>query len=87
MTDAPHLTHTAYALKVLGKRHRRYIAVGGARVETSGEIRVYLDTLPIGGFNGFLHLLPEGMPPPDVNPQRPAAASDDGDNNEEGDDI
>ena len=79
MTDAPRLTHTAYALKVLGKRHRRYIAVGGARVEASGEIRVYLDTLPIGGFNGFLHLLPEGMPPPDVKPQRPAATSDDGD--------
>ena len=49
---------SAYALKVLGKRHRRYIAVGGAIVEASGEIKVYLDTLPIGGFNGFLHLLP-----------------------------
>ena len=82
MTDAPRLTHTAYALKVLGKRHRRYIAVGGARVEASGEIRVYLDTLPIGGFNGFLHLLPEGMPPPDTLPQRPGATSESGDDEE-----
>lgn len=73
MTDAPRLTHTAYALKVLGKRHRRYIPIGGACVEANGEIRVYLDTLPIGGFNGFLHLLPEGTPPPDAMPQRPGA--------------
>ena len=87
MTDAPRLTHTAYALKVLGKRHRRYIAVGGARVEASGEIRVYLDTLPIGGFNGFLHLLPEGVEPPDMTPQpqRPAAASESDD--EESDEL
>lgn len=85
MTDAPRLTHTAYALKVLGKRHRRYIAVGGAIVEASGEIRVYLDTLPIGGFNGFLHLLPEGTKPPDAMPQRPGATSESDD--EEGDEF
>lgn len=77
MTDVPRLTHTAYALKILGKRHRRYIAIGAGGIDADGSIRVYLDTLPIGGFNGFLHLLPEGMAPPDATPQRPAASGDD----------
>ena len=86
MTDAPRPTHTAYALKTLGKRHRRYIAIGAAlHDEASGEIKVYLDTLPIGGFNGFLHLLPEGMNPPDVKPPRPAATSESDD--EDSDDF
>ena len=66
-------------MQILGKRHRRYIEIGAGCIEDNGAIRVYLDRLPIGGFNGFLHLLPEGMPPPDVKPQRPAATSDDGD--------
>ena len=55
----------------------RYVPL--CRTTPSGEIRVYLDTLPIGGFNGFLHLLPEGTPPPDTMPQRPAADSGDED--------
>jgi hypothetical protein len=46
---------------------------------------VYLHSLPIGGFDGRIHLAKIGTSPPDVMPapHRPDAASDDEQDSEE----
>jgi hypothetical protein len=50
-------THTAYALKREGKRHGKWLEVGGARQDSNGVIHLFLDRLPIGGFNGYAYWL------------------------------
>ena len=80
--DKPPFTHTAWILKTeiirKGRRLGRWIDEGVARVEPDGSVNVYLHSLPIGGFNGRIHLAKIGTSPPDPNaaPQRPDAASD-----------
>jgi hypothetical protein len=81
--DKPPFTHTAWILKTeiirKGRRLGRWIDEGVARVEPDGSVNVYLHSLPIGGFDGRIHLAKIGTSPPDVTPapQRPDAASDD----------
>ena len=82
-SDKPPFTHTAYILKTeliqRGRRRGRWIEEGVARVEPDGSVNVYLHSLPIGGFDGRIHLAKIGTNPPDLNaaPQRPGAAGDD----------
>ena len=65
-------THTASILKTelirKGRRVGRWIEEGVARVEPDGAINVYLHSLPIGGFDGRIHLAKVGTNPPEVMP-------------------
>jgi len=49
------------------------LTVGMARVEddATGNHQVYVDRLPVGGFNGRIYLSPIGAKPPDPTPERP----------------
>jgi hypothetical protein len=88
-TDKPPFTHTAWIPKTeiirKGRRGGRWIDEGVARVEPAGSINVFLHSLPIGGFDGRIHLAKIGTPPPDIMPapQRPDADGDDADNSDE----
>jgi hypothetical protein len=83
--DKPPFTHTAWILKTdiirKGRRLGRWIEEGVARFELDGSVNVYLHSLPIGGFNGRIHLAKIGTNPPDVMPaaQRPGAVGGDED--------
>jgi hypothetical protein len=75
--DKPPFTHTAWILKTelirKGRRVGRWIDEGVARLNADGSTDVYLHSLPIGGFDGRIHLAKIGTNPPDVTPtpQRP----------------
>ena len=81
-SDMP-FTHTAWILKTelirKGRRVGRWIDEGVARAEPDGSISVYLHSLPIGGFDGRIHLAKIGTSPPDVMPtaQRPGEPNGD----------
>jgi hypothetical protein len=70
-------SHRAYTLKRAGKAERnRWLEIGTGRIDDNGAVHVMLDVLPIGGFNGYVYLSPEGHPPPTVEPilRRPATS-------------
>ena len=83
--DKPPFTHTAWILKTelmrKGRRIGRWIDEGVARAEPDGSIWVYLHSLPIGGWDGRIHLAPIGTNPPDVTPRpkRPGDSDDEDD--------
>jgi hypothetical protein len=87
--DKPPFTHIAWIRKTefvsKGLRAWRWINEGDARVEADGSVNVYLHSLPIGGFNGLIHLAKIGTNPPDVMPapQRPDAAGGDAQDSED----
>jgi hypothetical protein len=66
MADDKRHTHTAFAFRREGKKFGRWLEVGRAMPDTGGMIRVLLDRLPIGGFNGGILLTPIGEPPPEM---------------------
>lgn len=74
-------THHAYTLKREGRRLRqgRWLQIGSARQEDDGIMHLFLDTLPIGGFSGYVYLAPIGEQPPvfEQAPQRPGLDADD----------
>ena len=78
MTDLREPTHAAYALRRESRAKSRYIEVGHARIEKTGDVHhVFLDRLPIGGFAGHVYLSPIGVKPPDpeAEPERPSGES------------
>ena len=84
MTDAekPPFTHAAWIMKTelmrKGRRIGRWIEEGVARLEPDGSVNIYLHSLPIGGWDGRIHLAKIGTKPPDAMPMphRPGAADD-----------
>jgi hypothetical protein len=72
-------THTAFAFKREGRKFGRWLEIGVARAEGTGQIRVFLDRLPIGGFTGGVLLAPIGTEPPlpDPPPRRPGQIDED----------
>jgi hypothetical protein len=88
-SDKPPFTHTAWILKTelirKGRRVGRWIDEGVARFEADGSVNVYLHSLPIGGFDGRIHLAKTGTSPPDVmpTPQRPGDDADEPDGDED----
>jgi hypothetical protein len=72
-------THTAFAFKREGRKFGRWLEIGVARAEDDGQIRVFLDRLPIGGFTGGVLLSPIGTVPavPEPPPRRPGDVDDD----------
>jgi hypothetical protein len=74
MTDIREPTHAAYALRRETRAKSRYIEIGTARIEKTGDVHhIFLDRLPIGGFTGHVFLSPIGVKPPDPEsqPERP----------------
>jgi len=76
MTNSKAPTHTAFALKREGKRYGRWLEVGNARQDADGIIHLFMDRMPIGGFNGYVFIAPKGAGPEFPEPERPAQASD-----------
>jgi hypothetical protein len=72
-------THTAFAFKREGRKFGRWLEIGVGRAEEDGQIRVFLDRLPIGGFTGGVLLSPIGTVPevPPPPPRRPGDNDDD----------
>jgi hypothetical protein len=72
-------THTAFAFKREGRKFGRWLEIGNARAEEDGQIRVFLDRLPIGGFTGGVLLSPIGTTPalPEPPPRRPGEMDED----------
>ena len=72
-------THTAFAFKREGRKFGRWLEIGVARAEDGGQIRVFLDRLPIGGFTGGVLLAPVGTTPalPEPPPRRPGEVDPD----------
>ena len=77
MNDSNELTHTAFAMKPAGKKQGRWLEIGSGRIDSSGVIHVFLDRTPIGGFNGYVYMAPNGMQPPGPEPHRPAGQRQD----------
>jgi len=78
MPDPKTRTHTAWSMQRIGKRFGPWLEVGNGRIDQDG-MHLYLDRLPVGGFNGYVRLTPKGSPPPMLQPQRPAPVGDDAD--------
>lgn len=75
----PH-THTAWAYERLGKKHGRLLECGTGFIDHErNSARIYMDRQPIGGYTGFVMLLPHGAQPepPKPVPQRPGEDEDD----------
>ena len=70
MAESKAPTHTAFALKREGKTYGRWLEVGNARQDADGIIHLFMDRLPIGGFNGYVFIAPKGMQPEFTEPER-----------------
>jgi hypothetical protein len=51
-------THTAFAMQRIGKNFAPSLEIGTGRIDPDDTVHVYLDRLPIGGFSGYVQLLP-----------------------------
>ena len=60
----------------MARKFFRWLEIGTARYdEHSGVAHVFLDRLPVGGFNGYLYLSPQGVEPPPPEPDRSGPAN------------
>ena len=68
-------SHIAYAVKHDSAKVSRWLEIGNGRIDDSGLAHIFLDRLPVGGFNGYICLAPIGSRPPSLEaaPRRPAA--------------
>lgn len=76
MADTKAPTHTAFTLKREGKRYGRWLEIGSARQDADGVIHLFMDRLPIGGFNGYVFIAPKGTQPEFPEPERPVQPSE-----------
>jgi hypothetical protein len=80
-------THGTYAWQRIGKKWGKYIEVGVARLPPcphcgepyDAQAKVFLNRLPLGGFNGGLLIEPSGKQPPQLPPDHPGQAEIDED--------
>ena len=57
-------THLAWAYQRTGKKHGRLLECGSGRMDLDRNVaHVVLTRLPIGGFSGYVQLLPIGTKP------------------------
>jgi|HubBroStandDraft_4_1064222.scaffolds.fasta_scaffold2555668_1 hypothetical protein len=79
----PPYSHTLYAFSRSGKKSRRLLECGKARVEIEGSaariVYIYQDRSPKTGDTGFMILTEIGAPPPKPTPP----PDEDGDDDEE----
>lgn len=73
-------THTAWAIQQQRVRRiafTRALEIGQGRIDADG-VHLFLDRLPLGGFSGYVKLLPNGVKPSTAAiPQRPGDEGDD----------
>jgi hypothetical protein len=79
-TEKPRI-HTAWAIqqqRVKRLSFVRTLEIGEGRIDAEGA-HLFLDRLPLGGFSGYVKLLPKGVKPsaPAPTPSRPDDADDD----------
>ena len=73
----PPFTHSAWIMKTdairKGRRLGRWIEEGDARHNPDGTTDIYLHSMPLGGFDGHIQVVPKGRRPVDImsEPQRP----------------
>jgi len=73
-------THTAYAYQRTGKKHGRLLEVGSGRIDPDRNIvHVVMNRQPLGGYSGYVQLVPHGVKPapPQAQPERPDAGDED----------
>ncbi|MGE0280198.1 MAG: hypothetical protein AB7P20_06240 [Rhizobiaceae bacterium] len=71
-------THIAWAYQRTGKKHGRLLEVGSGRLDPDRNVaHVVMTRLPIGGFSGYVQLLPHGTKPMPQQVQPEQAADDD----------
>jgi hypothetical protein len=79
MVEIPR-THTAWAIQQQRVRRvafMRALEVGQGRIDAEG-VHIFLDRMPLGGFSGYIKLLPNGVKPATAAiPQRPGEADED----------
>jgi hypothetical protein len=65
MTTVPkNHTHAAYAYQRTGKKHGRMLEVGSGRIDPDRNVaHVVMNRQPIGGYTGYVVLMPFGMKP------------------------
>jgi hypothetical protein len=63
-------THTAYAYQRTGKKYGRMLEVGSGRIDPDRNVvHVVMNRQPIGGYTGYVMLLPFGTKPTPQNEQ------------------
>lgn len=84
-TGKPARTHAAFTVQKVGKKLGRWLEIGSGRIDPDG-VHLFLDRLPIGGFTGYVRLIPHGTEPPvpELSPRRPTLATVDDDDTDEG---
>jgi hypothetical protein len=70
-------THTAFAMKRLGRRFVRWLEIGSGRQNADGSFQAFLDRTPLGGWTGAVYFAPIGSPPPEPPPERTAQTAGD----------
>jgi hypothetical protein len=81
-------THKAIARHRVRRSSFDWLEIGKGRFEidrATGEVKaahVVLDRTPIGGFDGYVLLLPPNVAPPEPEPKRPAEADQSADEEE-----
>ena len=69
--------HTAYAMHRQGK-HFRWVEVGVAGTRNDGTgFDVFLDRLPVGGFNGYVHIRTNNTRPDAATAPSPPSGEED----------
>ena len=79
-TPKPH-THNAFTRQRFGRKLGPWIKIGSGRLDQDGA-EIILRVLPIGGFSGYVRLIPNGKAPPlpEPEPQRPGEIDGDEEN-------
>jgi hypothetical protein len=87
MTTLPkNHTHLVWAYQRTGKKHGRLLECGSGRIDRDTNVaHVVMNRQPIGGYTGYIQLLPFGMKPaPQV--AQPEQGAESGDEDEAGED-
>ena len=65
MTTIPkNHTHAAYAYQRTGRKHGRMLEVGSGRIDADRNVaHVMMNRQPLGGYTGYVMLLPFGTKP------------------------
>lgn len=83
MTTIPkNHTHTVYAYQRTGRKHGRMLEVGSGRIDpVRNAAHVVMNTQPIGGYTGYVLMLPFGVKPAPqaTEPEQIEIAQSDGD--------
>ncbi|MBV9152699.1 MAG: hypothetical protein JO204_13075 [Alphaproteobacteria bacterium] len=79
MNEEKPRTHTAWAIQQQRARrfaYMRALEIGQGRIDAEG-VHIFLDRMPLGGFSGYIKLLPNGVKPAMAAiPQRPGSDED-----------